>query len=246
MSGVNNTIDDVLTGQVVILRQHLQKINQFQPIIEIVFKSIEQGCGKPACNKVKEAGIEYIHTVLNSKQIKKAYNVIQSKIKSYLPKVMAQIGHSLGLQEFYVHNHSISRLMVPLEYVDKTLDYLPGRLHPYSGPHQDSSQQVPLNAINFWIAVGQIKKNNGIEIYPDVWGTTLLHDGLNIHKDIDVGEPLRYDCNPGDIIVFHSSHAHGTAPNTTDQTRVALTSRICVEKPTGINKKVDRIWTKHK
>ena len=105
---------------------------------------------------------------------------------------------------------------------------------------------MPENAINFWIAIGQIKKDNGIEIYPDVWGSTLPHKGLNIDKNIDLGKPERYDCNPGDIIVFHSQHAHGSTQNTTDQTRVAFTSRLCIDNPTGSGfKHFHRMWKKH-
>ena len=242
-----NIIDDVLAGQVVILPQHLQQIEQFQPLRKIVFTSIQRKCGVDVRNNIEEMGIEYIHTVLTTKQLINVYNQVRGKLRSYLPTVMIDIAHSLGLQEFYVHNNSIARFMVPLEYIDDTFKGLPGRLYPYSGAHQDFSQQVPLNAINFWIAIGQIKQDNGVEIYPDVWGSTLPHDGLDISKDIDIGKPVGYNLDPGDILVFHSNHAHGSAQNTTDQTRVALTSRICVEEPTGIKKKIiRRMWNKHK
>ena len=239
-------IDNVLDGQVVILPQHLQQINHFQRLTKIIFTSIQRKCGVDIRNKVEEMGIEYIHTVLNSKQLIAVYNQVRGRIKSYLPTVMIDIAHSLGLQHFYVHQNSLARFIVPLEYLDDSFKGLMGRLYPYKGAHQDSSQQVPLNAINFWIAIGQIKKDNGLEIYPDVWGSTLPHDGLDISKDVDIGEPVGYDLDPGDIIVFHSNHAHGSAQNITDQTRVALTSRICIDKPTGINKKaIQRMWKEH-
>ena len=76
------------------------------------------------------------------------------------------------------------------------------------------------------MAIGHVKEENGMEIYPDMWGQDLPQEGFNMNIE-GLGEPVRYELTPGDILVFHSRHIHTTVLNHTDQTRIAVTGRIC-------------------
>ncbi len=152
---------------------------------------------------------------------------------------MIKIASSIGASRpFYVHNISIARIMVPVEHLDDRFKYRPGRLYPYEGVHQDRFRAEDC-VINFWMAIGHVKEENGIEIYTDMWGQDLPQAGFNLNvEDLNLSKPVRYELAPGDVLIFHSRHIHTTVPNHTDQTRVALTSRICFSVPDG-----DSEWT---
>lgn len=209
-----------------VLPQHLQRLNLQHDFKNTVLTSIAHECGNQIRSRVSARGIEYLHLLLTAEQIAAVYKRVEAELYNVLPDAMNRITLSLNIpRPLYIHNNSIARIMVPVEQLVDSFKFLPGRLYPYDGVHQDPFPD--LNVVNFWIAIGHVKKDNGIAIYPDAWGQDLPQPGNNTNtEDLELGEPVRYELNPGDILMFHSRHIHATVPNHTDQTRVALTSRI--------------------
>lgn len=211
-----NVIERVLDGEVVILPQHLQRLNLFDRFQAVFLNSIKHNGG--------DVELEQLHK-LDADRIIRVYKTIESELYKTLPKDMITIAESIGMRRpFYTHQDVFVRMMVPIEHLDDSFKYRPGRLYPYGGVHQDSYRRID-QVINFWMAIGQIKEENGLEIYPDMWGRELPQKGFNEIVE-SMGEPVRYALAPGDILVFHSHHTHTTARNHTDQTRVALTGRV--------------------
>jgi nitrite reductase/ring-hydroxylating ferredoxin subunit len=99
------------------------------------------------------------------------------------------------------------------------------------GPHHDHYQNVPLNAINTWISLGRVHPENGMFIFPGVWGRNLPRGAEVVRADQYLGEPIAIEMAPGDALLFHSNHMHSSVLNTTDETRAVLTNRICLEPP---------------
>ena len=221
-----NVIERALTGEVILLPQHLQQLNLFDQFQTVFLNSIKHECGDRVHARVVQRGLEQFHKLVPTKQVINVYKRIESELYRTLPKDMIKIALSVGvLHPFYVHKNAYARIMVPVEQLVDSFKYRAGRLYPYDGVHQDSYRTID-RVINFWMAIGHVNKENGMEIYPDMWGQDLPHEGFNLDAK-DLGEPVRYELNPGDILVFHSRHVHTTVPNYTGQTRVALTSRIC-------------------
>ena len=46
------------------------------------------------------------------------------------------------------------------------------------------------------------------------------------------GKPQTFDLNPGDMLLFNGEHVHASELNVTQDTRVVLTTRFCLKKPT--------------
>jgi hypothetical protein len=52
-----------------------------------------------------------------------------------------------------------------------------------------------------------------------------------IRPDQHLGRPITLDMNPGYILIFQSNHIHASRINSTNETRIILTNRICLDKP---------------
>ena len=227
-----NIVERALNGEVVFLPQHLQRLNLFDQFQAVFLNSIKHECGDRVHKQVVRKGLEQFHKLVPTEQIVSIYKRIESKLYGTLPNDMIKIALSVDVpRPFYVHKNAYARLMVPVDQLDDSFKYRPGRLYPYDGVHQDRYRTID-RVINFWMAIGPVKKENGLEIYPDIWGRDLPQEGFNYNIE-GLGEPVRYELAPGDILVFHSRHIHTTVLNHTDRTRVALTSRICYSVPDG-------------
>lgn len=224
-----DTIERVNNGEVVVLPKRLQQLDLLRPLNGIFRTAIRQECPSRKYGIFKKNGLEHVHKVLNAKQLMRVYKKVEGRLFSYLPDVMDQIVRSVDApRPLYIHTNSIARIMVPVKHLDDSFIPRPGRLYPYEGVHQDGFQYGLTDVINFWMAISHVKEGNGIEIYPDMWGQRLPQVGLNLNiEELNLTEPVRYALEPGDILVFHSQHIHTSVLNTTNQTRVALTSRIC-------------------
>lgn len=235
-----NVIENVLNGDVILLPQHLQRLNLFDQFQTVFLNSIKLECGDRVYTQAVQKGLEQFHKLVPTEQVISTYKRIESELYGTLPNDMIKIALSVDVpRPFYVHKYAYARIMVPVEQLDDSFKYRPGRLYPYDGVHQDKYRTID-RVINFWMAIGPVKKENGLEIYPDMWGQDLPQEGFNMNAE-GLGEPVRYELTPGDILVFHSRHVHTTVLNYTDQTRVALTGRICFSVPDG-----DPAWIKCK
>lgn len=234
-----NVVQNVLNGDVVFLPQHLQQLNLFDQFQAVFLNSIKRECGNDIHKQVIQEGLEQFHKLVPHEQIISVFKRVETEMYRTLPEAMIKIANSIGASHpFYVHKNSIARVMVPVEHLDDRFKYRPGRLYPYEGVHQDRFRLVD-RVINFWMAIGHVKEENGIEIYPDMWGQDLPQAGFNLNvEDLNLSKPVRYELAPGDLLIFHSRHIHTTVPNHTDQTRVALTGRISFSVPDG-----DSEWT---
>jgi nitrite reductase/ring-hydroxylating ferredoxin subunit len=100
------------------------------------------------------------------------------------------------------------------------------------GPHRDSWLDCPSNGVNLWFAIGPVRKGNGLTIYADDYRGDFKYrrsgdiaDGEKLHK------PLTFDLMPGDCIMFHTDHVHGSELNRTDETRFVISFRMTFGKP---------------
>ena len=222
---MSSVIENVLNGEVIILPQHLQRLNLFNQFQTTFLNSIKRHCGGDVYTQIVQEGLEQFHKLVPTEQVMRVYKRVESELYRTLPKDMIKIAQSIGMQRpFYTHRDAFIRIMVPIEHLDDSFKCRPGRLYPYSEVHQDSFRTID-QVINFWMAIGHVKEENGMEIYTDMWGQDLPLPGFNA-IDESMGEPVRYALDPGDILVFHSRHIHTTVLNHTDQTRIVVTGRV--------------------
>lgn len=231
---IESVIPRTLAGELVIVRKGMQDLELFDQSVDLVLNSIEEVCGLDVATAVKNEGIENIHLHVSLDQVEAVYAKARVELALKMPAVTAKTFERLGVtQDFFIHDASLIRLMMPFDVMQskqKEFQKHLGKLTLH-GPHHDHYQNVPVNAINTWTAVGRVDSNNGMLIYPDVWGKNLPIENGEIRQDQYLGKPIALDMDPGDILIFHSNHMHASRINSTDETRVVLTNRICLDKP---------------
>ena len=231
---IDSVIARTLVGELIVVRKGMQDLELFDQSVDLVINSIEAVCGSDVAAAVKRDGVEKIHVHVALDQVEAVYANARVELALKMPAVTAKTFESLGVkQDFYVHDASLIRLMMPYDVMEskqKEFQKHLGKLTLH-GPHHDHYQNVPINAINTWTAVGRVDSDNGMLIFPDVWGKNLPLENGEIRPDQHLGRPITLDMNPGDILIFHSNHMHASRINSTNETRVVLTNRICLDKP---------------
>jgi ectoine hydroxylase-related dioxygenase (phytanoyl-CoA dioxygenase family) len=84
-----------------------------------------------------------------------------------------------------------------------------GRVYPHA-PHRDAEYTAPVRSVSYWAAVGPVRAENSMAIYP---ASDAEH------------EPIVPVCSAGDVVVFADRTLHATIPNFTDETRVVVSFR---------------------
>jgi nitrite reductase/ring-hydroxylating ferredoxin subunit len=89
----------------------------------------------------------------------------------------------------------------------------------------------PDNAINVWIALGPVLRGNGLTVFADDYRTEFTFRDGYIESGQKIHQPLTFDLQPGDAVLFHSNHLHGSELNRTDSTRYVVSYRITFGRP---------------
>jgi hypothetical protein len=104
--------------------------------------------------------------------------------------------------------------------------HLAGHLRP-TLPHRDVSLTHPRGSISIWSAIGPVRTENTIALFPTYErpSRTLPDDELWRRPPHPLLTP---ELDPGDVLLFDADRLHASVPNQTDETRVAIGSRVLV------------------
>lgn len=221
-------------GEVVVIPEAMQRIGLHGELVETVLGAIRDACGVAAAEEVGRRGIEKLHEILDGPQIERAANEIDRRLLLSYPRTMKAIGRQLiGLDRpFYIPMVPIMRLALPDEFRASRLRRLtqeksPVLLNAYP-PHRDSWFISPINTLNAWIAISAVERENGLYFYPDMWGE---HVEVDDRRQRDFGTLLTFALDAGDLALFDNRQLHASAANVSASTRLALSGRVCPERP---------------
>jgi nitrite reductase/ring-hydroxylating ferredoxin subunit len=224
-------------GEVIVLKRGLQELRVFDPIQEATFAAIRERFGEEAERNVRACGFEKIHTVLDGAQLETLWREVHGRMQQEQLRFCKRIGQELmGVKKpFYLQDAFLVRFFTPQDVVHQNRAVFEksenlGRLSLQS-PHHDYWYSVPMNTINLWIAIGRVNRFNGMIIHTDSWGYSFPRNGAYVAKDQRLGVPMSIECDPGDVLLFHSRHMHSSVLNASDETRYVFTSRLVLEEP---------------
>ncbi len=111
--------------------------------------------------------------------------------------------------------------------------------YPYAassyGPHIDSWYGYALNEIILWWAITEVKEDNGMVLYPDLFGKPLEYDTNFVNDPLPPGitlpKPKKFNMDSGSLLVINSDILHGTNLNISDATRIAIAPRVVLGTP---------------
>ncbi|HAI97448.1 MAG: hypothetical protein CL866_08340 [Cycloclasticus sp.] len=230
----------ILDGEYFMIRNCLPQLELLDTLTNASYQGILETVGKEKADEVMENGFDKIHQYITPEDIPRvtdaAYEFIEPKTLEFLKKFVSNI---IGKTDrFYFERKANVRFHIPHDiaapYLAKYQQFShkrgDGKITPHRA-HRDDWVDCPSNLINIWIAVGPVRKGNGLTLYPETYRSNLKNDGPYIASDENPGLATTFNMEPGDVILFHGSHVHGSEINVTDTTRHVISFRIALDKP---------------
>jgi hypothetical protein len=231
---VDLSLREVLAGQIVIVAGWLSRHGSLEAIRRETFVALAEVTSPLTSQEVERRGLERLHTAVTPTQAASARTILETRLRPVATRIALAFAASLSRQRspIYLGHHSGIRVMLPEQTIvthRTAFEELTGFMAPHD-LHRDSWYNTGVNSINLWMAVSRVRKGNGLLVFPEAYRWRTRHDGSTGLAD-PVGEPLSFEMEPGDILVFAGDHLHASEPNTTDETRYVLTKRLCLGAP---------------
>lgn len=231
----------ILNGEVFIVRRVLQKADVYNDMLEATRKGLAKIVGEDSGKAVEAAGFERIHEHVSPQDIPAVTDAIYAEVtRRASPMLDRMVGFMFsGKSDFYFETDPNVRFHIPFNLMVKHKDQFDkfaekrgqGKVAPH-GPHRDPWLDCPLNVINVWIAVGPVMHGNGLTVFPESYRDNIAY---STHGEVTPGQrllkPMTFELQPGDTVLFHSNHVHGSEINRTDFTRYVVSYRISFEAP---------------
>ena len=231
----------VLAGEVVVVRGGFQRAGLLDPILKMSLEAVADEIGPDAAAAVAARGFEKIHEIVPAHDIPRLTDEIYERVAARAPHDLSILVPSIfaGVRRHYFETSPNVRFHVPFDttqadrtlFNDFTKKHGEGKLTAH-GPHRDSWLDCPDNGVNIWIAIGRVRRGNGLTVYRNEYEGHQRYTGMgNIARDERLTEPLTFDLEPGDFVLFHTDQLHGSALNYTDETRFVISYRITFDRP---------------
>ncbi|MBK6721058.1 MAG: phytanoyl-CoA dioxygenase family protein [Sphingomonadales bacterium] len=196
--------------------------------------------GNELTDAILAIGIERIHEIVAPERIPAMtdaiYRAIEAKAPDYLSRLMPDL---FGDRDYYFETAPNVRFHIPYDsarqnagaYANFVKKRGEGKLTAH-GPHRDSWLDCPDNGVNIWIAFGHVQKGNGLTVFVKEYNKTQsFTEKGSVTDDVALTEPVAFDLDPGDCVLFHTDHLHGSELNRTQETRFVISFRVTLDKP---------------
>lgn len=102
---------------------------------------------------------------------------------------------------------------------------IPAQAH---GPHIDTWYGHSYDGINLWWSIDGVNEDNTVILYPDMFGQALKYDPVSMYiaPGVSLRRPHKIAMAPGELLVFNPETLHSTQVNISDETRVAISTRL--------------------
>ncbi|GGY44474.1 Rieske 2Fe-2S domain-containing protein [Parvularcula lutaonensis] len=235
------TADGALQGTVYVLRNGLGAFGLLDPLIEASLRGIRKSAGDEVADNCVREGFEQIHKWVSPGHIPEVAEAVYREIQPLAPSILTSYIRQAFPDKEHLYYEEVPnvRFHIPYdlakahqdEYKSFSKNRGEGKITAH-GPHRDSWLDCPSNGVNLWFAIGPVKKGNGLTIYTgDYGGDFRYKNSGDIAEGESLHEPSTFDLAPGDGILFHTDHVHGSELNRTDETRFVISFRLSFDKP---------------
>ncbi len=240
LGAVDDLATRILAGEVFIMRGGLQKVGLFDELVEASLVGIRKSVGDETAERVSKAGFERIHEWVDAADVPKmtdaVYGEMAARVQTMMDKFVRQVFP--GTLNYYYERSPNVRFHIPYalaashrkSFGEFAGSHGDGKITAH-GPHRDSWVDCPANVVNLWIAIGPVKRGNGLTIYARDYKSKLAFKNGYVADSQPLHEPMTFALEPGDAILFHSDQVHGSELNVTDSTRYVVSNRITLDKP---------------
>lgn len=239
-----------LAGEVVIVRNLLDKIGWQHRINDIISNSIAQNVNESVAAELSRNGFEYIHYSVKTDEAQEIVGTVERKLARVSPAIHYSLLRSgiLGNQPLWALRRPLIRIHYPFDETwryRKTLQrfkstYGDGRLTPLR-PHRDSWFFEPAECINVWISITPVGQGNSMCFFPETYGLKMpFEPSQGVLRTQQVGRAESIELSPGDALFMHAEHLHASELNSTNRTRWTLSLRVSPVSPKRSSKQPHR------
>ncbi|MCI0465558.1 MAG: phytanoyl-CoA dioxygenase family protein [Beijerinckiaceae bacterium] len=243
-------VDRALNGEVFLIRNALQQFDLMGGLVEASLEGVRRIAGDEAARRIEAEGFNHIHKRIPPEDIPAMTEAVYTAVRPVFPAFLRKFVHKAfpGATTLYYEESPNIRFHIPFDLASAhkasfkafAKSYGEGKISAH-GPHRDSWLDCPSNSVNLWFAIGPVRKGNGLTIYAEDYGGNFKY---KLSGDIADGEklrkPLTFDLAPGDCILFHAEHVHGSELNRTGETRFVISFRMTFDKPHFPNRQIHR------
>lgn len=230
----------VLGGEVVVVRRLLQQAGLFDAVVADSLAGVAVAVGDETARQVERGGFDRIHEWVAPEAIPAVTDAIYARLTPLAPATLRRLLPAVfrGAAGYYFERSPNVRFHVPYDgtaehrrtYAKFAAKRGEGKITAH-GPHRDPWVDYPDNAINVWIAVGPVRHGNGLTVFLDEYRRQFAFRDGYIDWGVQLRKPLSFDLQPGDAVLFHGNHLHGSELNRTDRTRYVLSYRVTLGMP---------------
>ncbi len=239
-----------LQGEVVIVRNLLNKIGWQQRFNSLVNRAVAQQVNESAAAEVARDGFELMHRSVETNRAQDIVKSLERKLARLSPSIHYSLLSSgiLGNQPLWFLRRPIVRIHYPFDetwHYRKSLQkfkstYGVGRMTPLR-PHRDSWFSEPAECINIWISITPVGQGNSMCFFPDSYGLEMpFTPSQGIRRTQQVGKAVSIELSAGDALFMHAEHLHASELNSTDSTRLTLSLRVSTVSPKRTSKQPHR------
>jgi nitrite reductase/ring-hydroxylating ferredoxin subunit len=243
-------VDRALQGEVFLIRNALQQFDLLRGLVEASLAGVRRIAGDAIARITEAEGFNHIHKWIPPEEIPALTEAVYATVRSLAPTFLRKFVQEVFPETatlYYEESPNI-RFHIPYDLASAhrasfkvfAKSHGEGKIAAH-GPHRDSWLDCPSNGVNLWFAIGPVRKGNGLTIYAEDYSGDFKYkhsgdiaDGEKLHK------PLTFDLAPGDCILFHTDHVHGSEVNHTSETRFVISFRVTFGKPRFPNRHFHR------
>ena len=159
-------LEQVLEGQVFVVRRSLQQFGLLEPLVQKTLESIRSNASDEAADFVAEQGFERIHEVVTPDHLPDVTDAVYEQVSGTAAEFLDRyVPGVFGFEKpFYYERTPNVRFHYPFDLTlahRKKFDEFAkrhgqGKISAH-GPHRDYWVDCPDNAVNIWIAVGPVQ-----------------------------------------------------------------------------------------
>lgn len=239
-SDLQNGIERIREWDACLARSFLQDQGFFEPLLRKILQVAKDEANADP-QECLDRGFNNVHKFMTARQIKLlaiclAREQGPASLRTITSRLTKQIAEDeLGVKErFWIDYQPVVRFYTPHDFwaVNKEHLNVGGHLR-IQGPHQDTWFGHSKEGLNLWMAIGRVRKGNGLSLFPEAMEhVPLKHDGkYRMLKNQRLGRPVNFDMEPGDLLFFHGELVHSSELNVTDETRFVITTRFSLTPP---------------
>jgi nitrite reductase/ring-hydroxylating ferredoxin subunit len=240
LDAIQGLAQRVLGGEVVIVRRGLQQLGLYDTLVQSTLEGIRRRLGPEVAAAVERAGFDRIHEFVQPGDIPAVTDAVYEMVTASANDVLVKLvpGTFPGGGSYYFERSPNVRFHIPFDIAAayrKQFDKFAqthgqGKIAAH-GPHRDPWVDCPDNVINVWIAIGPVRRGNGLTVFAHDYGTEFAFRDGYILPGARLRRPISVELEPGDMVLFHSDHLHGSELNQTQSTRYVISYRVAFGKP---------------